>query len=65
MKPIKEKEEGELKSRIMLDISDDSFLIKHSDDLDVLDVYLVLSAALAYIEDEAEAVSRREGSYLQ
>lgn len=69
MKPIKE-EEGELKSRIMLDISDDSFLIKHSDDLDVLDVYLVLSAALAYIEDEAEAVSRkggsrREGSYLQ
>ena len=64
MKPIKEKE-GELKSRIMLDISDDSFLIKHSDDLDVLDVYLVLSAALAYIEDEAEAVSRREGSYLQ
>jgi hypothetical protein len=26
---------------------------------------LVLSAALDYIEDEAEAVSRREGSYLQ
>jgi hypothetical protein len=54
-----------VKSRIVLDISDESFLIKHSDDLDILDVYLVLSAALAYIEDEAEAVSRREGSYLQ
>lgn len=54
-----------VKSRIVLDISDESFLIKHSDDLDILDVYLVLSAALAYIEDEAEAVSRKEGSYLQ
>jgi hypothetical protein len=53
------------KSRIMLDISDESFLIRHSDDLDVLDVYLVLSAALAYIEDEAESLSRKEGSYLQ
>jgi len=59
------KKSDEVKSRIVLDISDESFLIKHSDDLDILDVYLVLSAALAYIEDEAEAVSRREGSYLQ
>jgi hypothetical protein len=53
------------KSRIMLDISDESFLIRHSDDLDILDVYLVLSAALDYIEDEAESLSRQEGSYLQ
>jgi len=64
VKPIKQSDD-EVKSRIVLDISDESFLIKHSDDLDILDVYLVLSAALAYIEDEAEAVSRREGSYLQ
>jgi hypothetical protein len=49
----------------MLNISDESFMILHSDDMDILDVYLVLSAALDYIEDEAEAVSRREGSYLQ
>ena len=54
-----------LKSQIMLNISDESFMLLHSDDLDILDVYLVLSAALDYIEDEAEAVSRREGSYLQ
>ena len=54
-----------LKSQIMLNISDESFMILHSDDMDILDVYLVLSAALDYIEDEAEAVSRREGSYLQ
>jgi hypothetical protein len=49
----------------MLNISDESFMLLHSDDLDILDVYLVLSAALAYIEDEAEAASRKEGSYLQ
>lgn len=54
-----------LKSQIMLNISDESFMILHSEDLDILDVYLVLSAALAYIEDEAEACSRKEGSYLQ
>ena len=54
-----------LKSQIMLNIGENSFTLLHSDDLDLLDVYLVLSAALDYIEDEAEAVSRREGSYLQ
>ena len=54
-----------IKSQIMLNISDDTFMILHSDDMDILDVYLVLSAALDFIEDEAEAVSRREGSYLQ
>ena len=54
-----------MKSQIMLNISDTEFSILHSEDLDILDVYLVLSAALDYIEDEAEAVSRKEGSYLQ
>jgi hypothetical protein len=54
-----------LKSQIMLNIGENSFILLHSDDLDILDVYLVLSAALDYIEDEAEAASRREGSYLQ
>jgi hypothetical protein len=49
----------------MLNIGENSFILLHSDDLDILDVYLVLSAALDYIEDEAEAASRREGSYLQ
>lgn len=56
---------NKLKSQIMLNISDESFMLLHSEDLDILDVYLVLSAALAYIEDEAEAASRKEGSYLQ
>jgi len=54
-----------IKSQIMLNITDETFMILHSDDMDILDVYLVLSAALDYIEDEAEALSRKEGSYLQ
>ena len=54
-----------IKSQIMLNISENEFSILHSEDLDILDVYLVLSAALDYIEDEAEAVSRKEGAYLQ
>jgi len=54
-----------LKSQIMLNIGEDSFTLLHSSDLDLLEVYLVLSAALAYIEDEAESISRKEGSYLQ
>ena len=61
MKPTDDK----IKSQIMLNISDDTFMILHSDDMDILDVYLVLSAALDYIEDEAESLSRKEGSYLQ
>jgi len=53
-----------LKSQIIMNISDEAFTIMHSEDLDTLDVYLVLSAALDYIEDEAEAISRKEGQYL-
>ena len=59
------KNSDKIKSQIMLNISDHEFSILHSEDLDILDVYLVLSAALDYIEDEAEAVSRKEGAYLQ
>jgi hypothetical protein len=56
---------ADIKDQIILNISADSFMILHSETLDLLDVYLVLSAALDYIEDEAEALSRKEGSYLQ
>ena len=62
---MKPTDEPKATQQILLNISDESFLIHHSADMDILDVYLVLSAALDYIEDEAEAVSRREGSYLQ
>lgn len=62
MKPINEPKPTQ---QILLNISDESFLIHHSTDMDILDVYLVLSAALDFIEEDAEAISRKEGSYLQ
>lgn len=57
--------DDEIKEQIILNISDDSFTILHTDSMDILDVYLVLSAALDYIEADAERVSKREGQYLQ
>ena len=57
--------DDEIKEQIILNISDDAFTILHSDSMDILDVYLVLSAALDYIEADAERVSKKEGQYLQ
>lgn len=50
------------KQHITFEISDDSFVVAHSETLDALDVYCVLEAALAFIEDEAEAIYLRQGS---
>lgn len=57
--------DDEIKEQIILNISDDAFTILHTDSMDILDVYLVLSAALDYIEADAERVSRKQGQYLQ
>ena len=54
-----------VKEQILLNISDESFIIMHSDSLDILDVYLVLVAAIEYIEDEATGLAKLEGKYLQ
>mgnify|MGYP000408553815 CR=1 FL=1 len=49
---------NKVKEQIILNISDESFVILHSESLDILDVYLVLSAALDYIEANAEKIGR-------
>lgn len=54
-----------IKQQILLNIGDDSFIIHHSDTMDILDVYLVLVAAIEYIESEAMQVAKHEGQYLQ
>lgn len=64
MKPTKDNNET-IKQQILLNIGDDSFLIHHSDTMDILDVYLVLVAAIEYIESEAMQVAKQEGQYLQ
>lgn len=54
-----------IKQQILLNISDDSFIIHHTDTMDILDVYLVLVAAIEYIEEEATELAKHEGKYLQ
>lgn len=54
-----------VKQQILLNISDDSFIIHHTDTMDILDVYLVLVAAIEYIEAEATGLAKMEGQYLQ
>ena len=46
MKNNEPKKKENVTQQILLNISDESFLIHHSADMDLLDVYLVLSAAL-------------------
>lgn len=50
--------------QILLNISDESFMIHHSADLDLLDVYLILQSALEFIEEQAQDIAKHEGAYL-
>ena len=59
------KDNDVIKQQILLNISDDSFIIHHTDTMDLLDVYLVLIAAIEYIEDGANGIAKHEGKYLQ
>ena len=59
------KKDDVIKQQILLNIGDDSFIIHHTDTMDILDVYLVLVAAIEYIEEEATGLAKHEGKYLQ
>jgi len=65
VKPINKRGDDVIKQQILLNIGDDSFIIHHTDTMDLLDVYLVLVAAIEYIESEAMQVAKHEGQYLQ
>ena len=62
---VKRTNNDAIKQQILLNISDDSFIIHHTDTMDILDVYLVLVAAIEYIEAEATGLAKLEGKYLQ
>ena len=62
---VKLTDNSAIKQQILLNISDDSFIIHHTDTMDILDVYLVLVAAIEYIEAEATGLAKLEGKYLQ
>ena len=57
--------ETPIEGQILLNISDKSFTLLHSDNYDIVDVYLILTAALDHIEAAAEDTISREAKYLQ
>ena len=63
--PVGKKLTDDVEGRIVLDIKTNSFTLYHTENYDVVDVYMLLSAALDHIEAEAEAQVERESRYLQ
>ena len=59
------KPQDDVTHQILMNISDESFMIHHSVDLDLLDVYLILQSALEFIEEQAQDIAKHEGAYLQ
>lgn len=59
------KPQDDVTHQILMNISDESFMIHHSADLDLLDVYLILQSALEFIEEQAQDIAKHEGRYLQ
>ena len=55
----------DIEGRIVLDVETNTFTLHHTENYDVVDVYMLLSAALDFIEAEAEAQVERESRYLQ
>jgi hypothetical protein len=54
-----------IEGRIVLDVEQSTFTLYHTDNYDVVDVYMLLSAALDFIEAEAEMQVEKESRYLQ
>ena len=59
------KKPEDVTHQILMNISDESFMIHHSADMDLLDVYLILQSALEFIEEQAQDIAKHEGAYLQ
>jgi hypothetical protein len=59
------KTHTDIEGRIVLDVETNSFTLYHTENYDVVDVYMLLSTALDFIEAEAEAQVERESRYLQ
>ena len=50
MEPTGEKPTEDFDARIIIDITDDSFKVSHTANLDVEQIYLIFAAALDYME---------------
>lgn len=60
-----ERGETPIEGQIMLTISENSFTLLHTDNYDIVDVYLILTAALDHIAEAAENTVKNEAKYLQ
>ena len=60
-KPTKEQLDGQ----ILINVSEKSFTLYHSDNYDAVSVYLILAAALEHLEDSVENQVNTEAKYLQ
>ena len=55
MEPTGEKPTEDFDARIIIDITDDSFKVSHTANLDVEQIYLIFAAALNYMDTMGEA----------
>lgn len=62
---MKKTTKEQLDGQILINVSEKSFTLYHSDNYDVLAVYLILAAALEHLEDSVENQVNTEAKYLQ
>ena len=63
--PGKKHTDEKLEGQILLNISEKSFTLYHSDNYDAVAVYLILAAALEHLAELAEYEVSKEAKYLQ
>lgn len=61
----KKPTDEEIEGQILLNISEKSFTLYHSDNYDAVAVYLILAAALDHLAEAAENQVNSEAKYLQ
>jgi len=61
----KATKDEEIEGQILLNISEKSFTLYHSDNYDAVAVYLILAAALEHLAEAAENQVNSEAKYLQ
>ena len=61
----KKPTDEEIEGQILLNISEKSFTLYHSDNYDAVAVYLILAAALEHLAEAAENQVNSEAKYLQ
>ena len=56
--------DGDFDARIVIDVTGDSFLVKHTSNIDLGEVYLVFAAALEYMDALADSLDAEPPKFL-